>query len=59
MTLNTATAALDGEISAGGDLQLQSDRLITATSAQLQSGNHLSLNAREAVLAGTQAAQKP
>jgi filamentous hemagglutinin len=58
MTLNTATAALDGEISAGGDMQLQSDRLITATSAQLQSGNHLSLNAREAVLAGTQAAQK-
>ncbi|WP_313119863.1 two-partner secretion domain-containing protein [Atlantibacter hermannii] len=58
MTLNTATATLDGETSAGGDLQFQGDRLTTAASAQLQSGNNLGLSAREAVLAGTQAAQK-
>lgn len=58
ITLNTATAALDGETSAGGNLQLQSDTLSTATSAQLQSGNTLSLTAKEAALAGTQAAQK-
>lgn len=58
MTLNTTTATLDGETSAGGDLQLQGDRLTTAASAQLQSGNNLSLSAREAALAGTQAAQK-
>ena len=58
MTLNVATVTLDGETSAGGDLQVQGDRLTTAASAQFQSGNHLSLSAREAVLAGTQAAQK-
>jgi len=58
MTLNTATATLDGETSAGGDLQLQGDRLTTAASAQLQSGNNLSLSARETALAGTQAVQK-
>ncbi|EED9465125.1 hypothetical protein AA481_005267, partial [Salmonella enterica subsp. enterica] len=58
MTLNAATVTLDGETSAGGDLQLQGDRLTTAASAQLQSGNNLSLSAREAALAGTQAAQK-
>ncbi|MEW5561626.1 hemagglutinin repeat-containing protein [Enterobacter asburiae] len=58
MTLNTATATLDGETSAGGDLQLQGDRLTTAASAQLQSGNNLSLSAREATLSGTHAAQK-
>lgn len=58
MTLNTTTATLDGETSAGGDFQLQGDRLTTAASAQLQSGNNLSLSAREAALAGTQAAQK-
>lgn len=58
MTLNTATATLDGETSAGGDLQLQGDRLTTAASAQIQSGNNLSFSAREAALAGTQAAQK-
>ncbi|WP_227521300.1 hemagglutinin repeat-containing protein [Raoultella sp. T31] len=58
MTLNTATAMLDGETSAGGDLRLQGDSLSTAASAQLQSGGHLSLSAREATLAGTQAAQQ-
>ncbi|EOQ49892.1 filamentous hemagglutinin [Citrobacter sp. KTE151] len=58
MTLNTTAATLDGETSAGGDLQLQGDRLTTAASAQLQSGNNLTLSAREAALAGTQAAQK-
>lgn len=58
MTLNTTTATLDGETNAGGDFQLQGDRLTTAASAQLQSGNNLSLSAREAALAGTQAAQK-
>ncbi|VUC87390.1 filamentous hemagglutinin family protein [Raoultella terrigena] len=58
ITLITATATLDGETSAGGDLELQGDRLTTAASAQLQSGNNLSLSAREAALAGTQAAQK-
>ncbi|WIO44058.1 hemagglutinin repeat-containing protein [Klebsiella electrica] len=58
MTLNTATAMLDGETGAGGDLRLQGDSLSTAASAQLQSGGHLSLSAREATLAGTQAAQQ-
>ncbi|GEC66815.1 hemagglutinin-like protein [Raoultella terrigena] len=58
ITLITTTATLDGETSAGGDLELQGDRLTTAASAQLQSGNNLSLSAREAALAGTQAAQK-
>ncbi len=58
MTLNTATATLDGETSAGGDLQLQGDRLSTAASVQLQSGNNLSLSVREAILSGTHAAQK-
>ncbi|MBS1205959.1 MAG: fhaB 4 [Proteobacteria bacterium] len=58
MTLNTATATLDGETSAGGDLQLQGDGLTTAASAQLQSGNNLSFTVREAALAGTQAAQR-
>ncbi len=58
ITLITATATLDGETSAGGDLELQGDRLTTAASAQIQSGNNLSLSAREAALAGTQAAQK-
>lgn len=58
MTLNTATATLDGETSAGSDLLLQGDRLATAAGGQLQSGNNLSLSAREMVLSGTQAAQK-
>ncbi|MCR1577097.1 MAG: hemagglutinin repeat-containing protein [Klebsiella aerogenes] len=58
MTLNTATATLDGETSAGSDLLLQGDRLATAAGGQLQSGNTLSLSAREMVLSGTQAAQK-
>lgn len=58
MTLNTTTATLDGETSAGGDLQLQGDRLTTAAGAQLQSGNNLSLTVRDAALAGTHAAQK-
>ena len=58
ITLITTTATLDGETSAGGDLELQGDRLTTAASAQIQSGNNLSLSAREAALAGTQAAQK-
>ncbi|WBW60495.1 hemagglutinin repeat-containing protein [Klebsiella electrica] len=58
MTLNTATAMLDGETSAGGDLRLLGDSLSIAASAQLQSDGHLSLSAREATLAGTQAAQQ-
>lgn len=58
MTLNAATVTLDGETSAGGDFQLQGDRLTTAAGAQLQSGNNLSLTVRDAALAGTHAAQK-
>ncbi|EIT4523570.1 hemagglutinin repeat-containing protein, partial [Salmonella enterica subsp. enterica serovar Sandiego] len=58
MKLNTAMATLGGETSAGGDLQLQGDRLTTAAGAQLQSGNNLSLAVRDAALAGTHAAQE-
>ncbi|MEY8710728.1 hemagglutinin repeat-containing protein, partial [Mangrovibacter phragmitis] len=56
--LNATMAALDGETSAGGDLQLQSDKLTTVESAQLQSDSNLRLSARETALAGTQVAQK-
>lgn len=58
ITLNVTTAMLEGETSAGGDLQLQSDTFTTTANAQLQSGNNLSLSARDVTLAGTQAAQK-
>ncbi|MCV5715058.1 hypothetical protein OFN39_38230, partial [Escherichia coli] len=36
----------------------QADKRSTAAGAQLQSGNNLSINARDARLAGTQAAQQ-
>ncbi|EGJ4726836.1 filamentous hemagglutinin N-terminal domain-containing protein, partial [Escherichia coli] len=58
MTLNVTTVALDGENSAGDTLRVQADRLSTAAGAQLQSGKNLSINARDARLAGTQAAQQ-
>ncbi|MCX1684490.1 hypothetical protein JDV07_24950, partial [Escherichia coli] len=58
MTLNVTTVALDGETSAGDTLLVQADRLSTAAGAQLQSGKNLSINARDARLAGTQAAQQ-
>ncbi|EOM7990216.1 hemagglutinin repeat-containing protein, partial [Escherichia coli] len=50
--------ALDGETSAGDTLRVQADKLSTAAGAQLQSGKNLSINARDARLAGTQAAQQ-
>lgn len=58
MTLNVTTVALDGETSAGDTLRVQADKLSTAAGAQLQSGKNLSINARDARLAGTQAAQQ-
>lgn len=58
MTLNVTTVALDGENSAGDTLLVQADKLSTAAGAQLQSGKNLSINARDARLAGTQAAQQ-
>lgn len=58
MTLNVTTVALDGETSAGDTLLVQADKLSTAAGAQLQSGKNLSINARDARLAGTQAAQQ-
>ncbi|MEZ2965268.1 hemagglutinin repeat-containing protein, partial [Escherichia coli] len=48
----------DGETSAGDTLRVQADRLSTAAGAQLQSGKNLSINARDARLAGSQAAQQ-
>ncbi|EFA3674532.1 Contact-dependent inhibitor A, partial [Escherichia coli] len=56
--LNVTTVALDGENSAGDTLLVQADKLSTAAGAQLQSGKNLSINARDARLAGTQAAQQ-
>lgn len=53
MTLNVTTVALDGENSAGDTLRVQADKLSTAAGAQLQSGKNLSINARDARLAGT------
>ncbi|EFK6028376.1 Contact-dependent inhibitor A, partial [Escherichia coli] len=44
--------------SAGDTLRVQADKLSTAAGAQLQSGKNLSINARDARLAGTQAAQQ-
>ncbi|EPB9367306.1 Contact-dependent inhibitor A, partial [Escherichia coli] len=44
--------------SAGDTLLVQADKLSTAAGAQLQSGKNLSINARDARLAGTQAAQQ-
>ncbi|WP_202308594.1 hemagglutinin repeat-containing protein, partial [Dryocola clanedunensis] len=58
MALNATATALDGEVSSGGDMQLQGDSVSTAATAQVQSGKNLTIKARTATLAGTQAAQQ-
>ncbi|MCT4708742.1 hemagglutinin repeat-containing protein, partial [Enterobacteriaceae bacterium H11S18] len=58
MVLNATATALDGEVSSGGDMLLQGDSISTAATAQVQSGKNLTIKARKATLAGTQAAQQ-
>lgn len=56
LSLNTASQTLNGAINATGDITVQGQNLTTTTASQMQ-GRNVTINAKQATLAGTQAAK--
>lgn len=56
LLLDAATAALDGELSANGDITVTGQTVATMAASQIQ-GQNLSITAKQADLKGTQAAK--
>ena len=56
LSLNAASQTLNGAINATGDIAVQGQNLTTTTASQMQ-GRNLTINAKQATLAGTQAAK--
>ncbi|WP_052406297.1 contact-dependent inhibition toxin CdiA [Citrobacter sedlakii] len=56
LSLNAASQTLNGAINATGDITVQGQNLNTTTASQMQ-GRNVTINAKQATLAGTQAAK--
>lgn len=56
LSLNAANQTLGGAINATGDITVQGQNLTTTTASQMQ-GRNLTINTKQATLAGTQAAK--
>ncbi|MBW0869268.1 contact-dependent inhibition toxin CdiA [Citrobacter amalonaticus] len=56
LSLNAASQTLSGAINATGDITVQGQNLTTTTASQMQ-GRNVTLSAKQAMLAGTQAAK--